>query len=56
MILYLFGVYSIFGETFLGEKQEMFSWGDFSVRIDDLSQLTLANVLSRNEEYEKSCP
>ena len=50
------GIFLFLAKQFLGEKQEMFSWGDFSVRIEDVSQLRMANVLFRNEESEKSSP
>ena len=54
VILDFFGVYSIFGETILGKKQEIVSWGDFSVHIEDVSQLTMVNVLLDNEKSVKS--
>ena len=46
------GVYSIFGETVFGEKQKMFPWGEFRVPIEDVSQLSMANVLFLTKSLE----
>ena len=49
-----FWVYIIFGKTMVFEKQEMFPGSRLGVRVEDVSQLRMVNVLFHDEEVVKS--